>query len=266
MLRSSSADDHWQEYSATTCINGSREILSRFVVLRSFSQTAYSWNCRITDFLTLMAAMTLLLAHIDSRRLPATRHRLAHQYVTYREIVYQALEHMEEVNRINSAAPSTKSAALLRRLPSIDVESRGTGDNARSVSVLNKSTPGELPDADGGAAVGVHIPYFGIIKISADGFNMEPLQTGLLQAFPTMNGTVAVSNTGSGSNGIESLIGTIAEISNADITCLSAFKYQGDLPEPLFEHEIYPELAAVGEDWAFHGVDMAFFDSLMRSS
>ncbi|KAB5554870.1 hypothetical protein GE09DRAFT_1287333 [Coniochaeta sp. 2T2.1] len=114
-----------------------------------------------------MAAMTLLLAHLDRRRFPATRHRLAHQYVTDRAMVEQALEHMKEVKRINSDALSAKSAALLRQLLSIDVEGRSTGDNARSVSVLDKGTSGELPDADGGGAVGIHIPYFGIVWVSA---------------------------------------------------------------------------------------------------
>jgi len=39
-----------------------------------------------------------------------------------------------------------------------------------------------------------------------------------------------------------------------------------DLSEHLLQYEEYPDLTAAGEEWAFQGVDMAFFDSIMRST
>ena len=50
-----------------TCVSASREILSRYLALRSFNDITHS--CRIIDFIALMAAITLLLAHLDDHHI-----------------------------------------------------------------------------------------------------------------------------------------------------------------------------------------------------
>ncbi|KAK7977947.1 hypothetical protein PG988_005437 [Apiospora saccharicola] len=57
------------EHSRSTCVNAPRELLTRFTALRSLKETAYS--CRTVDFLALMAAITLLLAHLEEVGRPA---------------------------------------------------------------------------------------------------------------------------------------------------------------------------------------------------
>jgi hypothetical protein len=98
MLRSSSAQRKY-EYSLIACVNASHEVLSRFITLRSFNGIAYS--CRTVDFLALMAAMTLLLAHLDSH-LSETVNLLAHQYHSDRTMIEKVQENMKDVNRLNS--------------------------------------------------------------------------------------------------------------------------------------------------------------------
>jgi hypothetical protein len=132
MLRSSSAEREY-EYSRITCVNASREVLSRFITLRSFNGIAYS--CRTVDFLALMVTMTLLLAHLDNH-LSEAENFLAHQYHSDRAMIEQVQENMKEVNRLNSDALSAQSADLLRRLLTIEVETAdGYPRGARRVSL-----------------------------------------------------------------------------------------------------------------------------------
>ena len=169
LLRSSSAERSY-EYSRITCINASREILSRFITLHSVHGITHS--CRIVDFLTLMAAMTLLLAHLDSHFWEA-ENLLSHQYYNDRAMIEQAQETMEEVNRLNSDPLNAQSASLLRRLLTIEAEaSNGHPHGSRMVSLVNTGieTP---PPSDDDAILSVHIPYFGNIKIAHEGISKE---------------------------------------------------------------------------------------------
>jgi hypothetical protein len=177
MLRSSTAIESQYRHSLFTCVNASREILSRFITLRGFDQLAYSWSCRIVDFLALMAAMTLLLAHLDSHGSEDTHSLLSHQYVTDRAMIEQAQEHMEGMNRINSDALSAESADLLRRLLTVQAEVQdGGGSFTRRVSVHDSAIDTGLsgPHEDD-SVVSVHIPYFGIINIARQGVSRQAL-------------------------------------------------------------------------------------------
>ncbi|ORY63941.1 uncharacterized protein BCR38DRAFT_466020 [Pseudomassariella vexata] len=254
MLRSSpSSAERKYEYSRMACVNASREVLSRFITLRSFNRTAYS--CRSVDFLALMAAITLLLAHLDSHRLLEAENLLAHQYLGDRAMIEQAQDNMKELNRINSDALSAQSADLLRRLLNIEVETADGYSSCEKVSVQETGLETPPPDQDDDAIVSVHIPYFGIIKIAREGTPIAgsygPVNTpSISQGIPTSN---AKSQTHLGdlqlpSNGTNEMAIQIAP------------------SDPLLQQGEYPGLTAGGEDWAFQGVDMAFFDSLMSSA
>lgn len=313
MLRSSSAE-HKYEYSLIACVNASREVLSRFITLRSFNGIAYS--CRTVDFLALMAAMTLLLAHLDSH-LSETENLLAHQYHSDRAMVEKVQENMKEVNRINSDTLSAQSADLLGRLLTIESETAdGYSRCARMVSVQEAGTGTALLDQDDNAVVSVHIPYFGIIKIARDGISKEvpkpqattattnrPAQSQIVDRFSTtrtetlnedvqirpsaLAGPIEIPNieamtpVEAGDGHVEALsmmsntyaktqeqLGTLPIPANGanDVATNVTLQLQNGLSNPLLEHEEYPGLAAGGEDWAFQGVDMAFFESLMRSA
>lgn len=66
MLRE--APERRYEYSRMTCANAVREVLSSFIMFRSFNRNDLC--CRTVDFFALMAAITLLLAHLGSRCIP----------------------------------------------------------------------------------------------------------------------------------------------------------------------------------------------------
>jgi hypothetical protein len=241
MLRSSIATESQYRYSMSTCVNASRELLSRFITLRGFNQIAYSWSCRIVDFLALMAAMTLLLAHLHSHDSGDPQNLLAHQYITDRSMIEQAQEHMEEMNRLNSDALSAESADLLRRLLALQNETLdGSVDFARRVSVYDTATEPALPEGPDDSVVSVHIPYFGVIRIAREGVSK---QSPVAATLSTHSNTTA---------------------DNTMPTNVPETSFYEGLPNPM-QYEQYPDLAAGGADWPFQGVDMAFFDSLMSA-
>lgn len=298
----SSSTKHEYEYSRVTCVNASREILSRFITLRSFNGIACS--CRTVDFVALMAAMTLLLAHIDGQR-SEEENLLAHQYQSDRAMIEQVQENMEEVNCLNSDALSAQSANLLRRLLAIEI---GTADprRARKVSVQEPGAEMASPNQDDDAAVSVHIPYFGIIKITRESTSIEvprsqastttncpphsqprnsssTVSPGTIDAEPQMNSSrlggpcgvpnvEAMTHAGYGyveapSEMPDTYSRTRAQFGTFPIPAndvASSFAMQ-TFCDPFSHQGEYPGLAAGTEDWAFQGVDLAFFESLMRS-
>jgi hypothetical protein len=59
---------------------------------------------------------------------------------------------------------------------------------------------------------------------------------------------------------------SIPSTSAYDVASNFAPQLQSGLPDPLLQHGQHPGLAAGGEDWAFQGIDIAFFDSLMKGT
>lgn len=271
MLHSFSAGCSF-EYSRLTCANASREVLSRFITLRSFNGIAYS--CRTVDFLALMAALTLLLAHLDSRRHPTDAgDLLAHQYHSDRAMIEKVQENMEEVNRLNSDALSAESADLLRRLLTIDGDT--TGSTLRKVDVVQEPISTMVSQVENSPIVSVHIPYFGTIQVSREGINKEaskpgpaleptrgPAKSAQSASLPDAP-VYSQNNTMLSAEGGTSVAAGYSH-SNAHLRALAT--PDTDVTDlygsQLFRQEQYPGLVAVTEDWALQGVDAFFFESL----
>lgn len=178
------------ERSRSTCVNASREVLTRFTALRSRKETAY--RCRTVDFLALMAATTLLLAHLEEggRLTPtgadtatvttvagaeAGAGFLAHQYASDRAMIERVHENMCDVGRLSSDTLGAQSAQLLRRLLAIDVqEEEAVGAGRVSVQVVATADEATAPPAsDPGEdhhhppiITSMRVPYFGLVRIS----------------------------------------------------------------------------------------------------
>jgi Fungal Zn(2)-Cys(6) binuclear cluster domain len=282
MLRSSTEYNY--EYSKIACVNASREILSRFVVLRGFDRMLF--NCRMLDFLALMAAMTLLLAHLDSHR-PSSQagNLLVHQYLSDRAMMEQVQESMEEVSRLNADVFSKQGGDLLRRLLKIEAEAAdGHTARAEGVSVQTRGI-GDSENDDSDGVVRVDIPYFGVIKIAREGTISKemathhasmphdsgqmqlPVPTGLAglshskraEADASVHSSQFIEATGVSTVQPQNIHVHAAANNGGSIPMES--QAQGGLFDPLL-----PGLIAGTDDWTFQGVDMAFFDSLMGSA
>lgn len=272
MLRSSSTTPNAKhEYSLITCVNASREMLSRFIALRSFDGVAYS--CRTIDFIALMAAMTLLLAHLDSHR-SETENLLAHQYHSDRAMIEQVKNSMEELNRASSDALSAQIADWLARLLAIDAEAADDDDDqprcARTVVVQEAG----VKTADTNGAIIVQLPCFGVLRITREGMSRDVhAQRDKARGGDRNNTAVSVEAItpllGSGPCGLGTPPASESTWDSGErpttLENISPSAPVSDDVYPLHQRLAqYPEVAAGGENWAFQGVDWAFFENLTR--
>ncbi|EPE02889.1 c6 zinc finger domain-containing protein [Ophiostoma piceae UAMH 11346] len=173
-------------YSKITCVSASREVLSRFLSLRSNKQVTFF--CRCMDFFALLASMTLCLAHLDSHRneqmllqkqpkkdrsYMGGNDFLAHQRLSDRGMMERVLQSMDEMTKINEDdALSAKSGAFLRRMLDVEHDASlavaalvGCPDakleiEQREASAHTKGTDGDLR---------VWVPFLGTIRINKEG-------------------------------------------------------------------------------------------------
>ncbi|KAJ5671788.1 hypothetical protein N7507_000915 [Penicillium longicatenatum] len=280
MLRSS--PERKYEYSRMTCVNASREILLRFIMFRGYNKNNFC--CRTVDFFALMAAITLLLAHLDSHRFSQTTNLLAHQYFSDRAMIEQAQLNMDKISRVNGDTLSAQSAELLSKLLAIDSET-ADGVNTESVSVQTPEIAVLQSSEDENGVVRVQIPYFGIVSIARQGVisketaNAQPPSNND-QAYAMVIGLHKAHNTEGSEATVRDLSSdrfdgnafprsmTEADYNSIDsVNCppvQATSPYQETISEALLRNHQDPELIAGVDDWAFQGVDMAFFDSLMR--
>jgi hypothetical protein len=281
MLRSSSAGRE-HEYSLITCANASREMLSRFIALRS-SDDGPGYSCRTIDFIALMAAMTLLLAHLDLGHHRQVQNLLAHQYHIDRAMIEQVKDYMEEFDRAGSDPLSSQIAGWLARLLAIEPEMSEDGEVCHGLSVSMREA-----GASGGEgtesrdAVIIQLPGFGVLKIVRNGTNRDVLiekqkpQVGRDDASVSHDGATPLGTGQKDTAGVPSSSSASDYYSGAPTGQLEA-----QSPGPLTEqgssgslhglHEQqglvqFPDLTATGDQWAFQGVDWAFFENFTRHS
>ncbi|KAL4742141.1 hypothetical protein BDV11DRAFT_203025 [Aspergillus similis] len=166
MLRFANAEK-LHSYSQTTCINASREILTRYIVLGNSNRVAYT--CRVIDFFTLSSALLLLLAHLRQHtRSPGEFNSLAHQRQSDRAMISQALDNLQKIAWISQDRIIAKSADLLSRLFEIEGEAaQGTATyvvhsigSPEEVRIETERGPPPLT-----RGLRFCIPWFGFVRI-----------------------------------------------------------------------------------------------------
>ncbi|KAL1907577.1 hypothetical protein Sste5344_006591 [Sporothrix stenoceras] len=159
-------------YSKITCVSASREVLTRFLSLRSFKQVTFF--CRCIDFFALLASMTLCLAHLDSHRNEQQQNQmvandfLAHQRLSDRGMMERVLESMDEMARLNEDdALSAKSAAFLRRMLDVELDASlavAASLGCQDAQATLRARANEAPDD-----LRVWVPFLGTIRINKEG-------------------------------------------------------------------------------------------------
>ncbi|ROV95061.1 hypothetical protein VPNG_09492 [Cytospora leucostoma] len=286
-----------QEYSRLTCINASREIIARFIAHRSFNHMS---SCsRPVDFFALLAAMTLLLAHIDTHHHRDAINFLAHQRLSDRAMLDQALDRMDAISGMNKDEMTGKSARLIRRLLAVEADAaEGSNYTVRSVGGNDEDVQ-DAAEKDG-EELRLHIPYLGVIRIARQGpISREPwlgtnerspaecapplaiagksvpppphaLHVPTAQEQPLVVdrlGATAPSSTFS--RVIPSSERPNVLIQDTGYEELSMLQYRDtgkDDEVTLQSRDELPSVAAGIDDWTFQGVDVAFFDSLISGT
>ncbi|KAJ6130160.1 hypothetical protein N7512_002940 [Penicillium capsulatum] len=220
------------EYSKVTCVNASREILTRFIAHRTFNPMS---SCsRPVDFFAFLAAMTILLTYLDAY-CEATNF-LAHQRLGDRAILEQVLDLMDIVSKMDKDAMTQKSAEVIRHLLDIEADAFGGVTYTRTIAEESQSTPQEILQNE--KELCLHIPYLGSIKIAR-------------QTPPSVTGR---------SHDAEFRL----EQPNITTDDGSFIYPRLSLIEEHQSQMDIPTITAGVDDWAFQGVDMAFFDSLTK--
>ncbi len=235
-----------------TCVNASREIITRFIVHRSFNPMS---SCsRPVDLFALLAAMTLLLAHVDAYHHRQSINFLAHQRLGDRAMLEQALEKMDVISKANKDVVTEQSAKLIRRLLEIEADAA----QGNSYATARTDDGGEKEDE-----LRLHIPYLGVIKIARQGpISREPHPT--FQA-ETSSRTIPFTPC---PHAAEQPLGQPTFTGDCPQSCheQSMLQYHNNQDVNVQSQIYLPPIAANIDDWAFQGVDMAFFDSLMKGT
>ncbi|KAJ8123750.1 hypothetical protein ONZ43_g372 [Nemania bipapillata] len=294
ILRPNPAES-WPGHFQLTCANASREVLSRFIAFRSFNRVPFC--CRAVDFFALVAALTLLLVHLDSHQ---RRHShndtssnsgnldvLAHQHQGDRALLEQALENMDALARINNDTLSAKSAGLVRRL--LDIEAGAT-----SGEVSDTQGEGLAEEAQGQAQDDAHvlrigIPHFGTIRITCEGvskmtppntapvssathhdnFTSEP-EPGLAEASLSTSATKTppavqcppTSHNDMASTQLQQQPNLLDHENSTIEPDRLDFHYSGTMDD-AFQPYLNPGPTATFEEWVLQGADTAFFSNLL---
>ena len=299
LLSAPGPDQRRFDYSRITCVNASRELLSRYIMFRSYNHIANC--CRVIDFFALLAALTLVLAHLDGHRTAKrTDNVLVHQRLSDRAMMEQVLENMEMVGALNADVFSNKSADLLRQVLAVEA------DAAMGASYRLGKGFDAVAAGDGDAStMQLWVPYIGLITIARDGeitrasskpggsgSSVPPSsnpakdlhhQTEPAASYPDQRGLAAVlpaqaevvfeseecpSRSQSQAQGLERPAGSEPQpMMGVDMSGGDRFEtHLSGLGDSPAAQSLYPDLTAGPDQWAFQGVDMAFFDTLMRES
>ncbi|KAJ5512622.1 hypothetical protein N7463_002174 [Penicillium fimorum] len=250
-------------YSRIACASASREILIRQIAIRTFN--TITAGCRMSDFVALIAGMTLMLAHILSHCNKGTENLLIHHRVGDRATVKRALECMESTFELHEDVLTAKCADLLKNL--LDIEAG---------SAKRNSDDGQENDQN---VLIVKVPYVGAIRIARDGISMMPIDTEQEQV---SHENVTIGGFGSIHVGTPRDSDHHTDVVTSDASTprpiaqevrpSSARKHGGQaahgnsgdvfaLPE-----ETFPDASAGMEEWLFQGLDTAFFDVLISGA
>ncbi|ORY11319.1 hypothetical protein BCR34DRAFT_484351 [Clohesyomyces aquaticus] len=273
-------DDERYASSKITCAHASRELLTRWMSYRRLSYL--SATCRIGDFFALRASLTLCLAHIGNHHCAKPLLALRHQRLGDCSMIEESLDIMEIVAAKMNDRLARESADLLRRLVHVEADAaQGQIYNAR------KCLQGESAHDDEDSVVSIYIPYFGVLKISPEGTISKDVSrtqpTGPVPPDNTRQTFDANESTNSVLPGLEFCqfprgvpLTTTSEAPREHLIHLSApYSLQPsqcidssqcvDSNEPYPSQDSFiPDPVAGIDDWAFQGVDTAFFDSLLR--
>lgn len=267
-------NDSGDQYSRNTCINAGREILTRFIAHRNFNPSS---SCsRPVDFFALLAAMALLLGHLDAHNGQQPASFLAHQRLSDRAVLDQALERMDALGHSNNDVASETGAKLVRRLLDIEAEA-ATG---RSYFVTANNVPDYSNSQDKGDDLRLGIPYLGIIKISSYSISEPALykETAfkLSQGRALSFSKVRLAHENDRNEVAQSFQYPINMFRAENLTS----QMQEHQTNQVMPHDICPveasnslwlpmETASIEtdiDDSALQGVDMAFFDNLMKGT
>ncbi|KAK3942864.1 transcription factor sdnS [Diplogelasinospora grovesii] len=250
------------DYSKTTCIRSSREVLKRFISFRTLINTAFS--CRHVDYSALVASMTLLLSYLRQHQDAAQAVQVScAQRAEDRKLIEVVRERMQHVAVINHDKLSQESAEIIGQMMPI-------------LDSVDASLMGGVSECSANALKCLHlnIPYLGTINIHPSMVPVVPC--------PLIEATTAVEQEqqrtpveGAGganmsSNNLE--YGPLGPLEPAfqmspatEAATINGMFMQFEPHLAQDDSNMlgeFPELTAEADDWTFQGVDTTYWSLL----
>ncbi|KAM0430075.1 hypothetical protein ACHAPT_006081 [Fusarium lateritium] len=246
---------HQYDYNKTVCTYASREVLNRYIAFRSIVRVVFC--CRPVDFCALTASLTLLLAHLSRDGRDSTW-LLKHQRLGDRALVEKTIEMLDDLNRLNGDELTRETAKLARRLLVLEADSAKSGD-AYSFGIVDE-VQDDNHAGQGERSFCLKVPYFGTVKMAPQVSFASPCPGAAPSTTQTDSSHTMSSAISSGLTSSTSYEEPIQLPQHLLISDEGSMLQQTELD--MFDIPM-PDLMADAGDWAFQGVDTAFFDSLM---
>lgn len=261
------------EYSKWTCLSASREVLARFTCYESLERVGLC--CRPMEFFALLASIWLLTSHLGGHDYKQTPSILAHQRPGDRALVEEVLGNMKRMATTNADAMMAKSASLLEQLLRIEAEAARRPFDSVGAEGFTKSQ--EMEEN----ILRVPIPYAGVLKLSRYGIDCEGAQgmtdpDMLNPEYVKIHGPTMADGSIEISGKVTPIFGEAPELSQSLQAEEVTSSMQSDLDptpqigQPQFfwddinmpQSDAYSRMAAGADEWAFQGVDTAFFGNI----
>ncbi|GJC87222.1 dehydrocurvularin biosynthesis regulator [Colletotrichum liriopes] len=275
MLRHSK--DGTASSSRMACVDASREVLARVLSIRNAQGVSNIPN--VAEFSALIAAMTLLLAHIDARRRDRGKDVLAHQRHTDRDKVEEVLEHMHDGSSKSTDMLSMKSTDVLESL--LAIEANAAWGSTFTTSLSSTLAPvsggvGETETGDSRDVLQLKIPCYGTVTISPDApppcepwVSSDRAQKWASQERGTLGNAASLDpSVLTGVDPEDEIAASIGE-PRRPVTQSSSLPMDHNAdPRWLFElgnsRTMGPVNSSGLDEPPFQGADAAFFDSMIR--
>ncbi|KAJ3523024.1 hypothetical protein NM208_g12614 [Fusarium decemcellulare] len=162
----------YEGYSRETCVKSSREVLKRFNAFRDVNDSAFS--CRHVDYAALIAAITLLMAHVPGQGTTPVQNPDSQQD---KKLIAKVKERMDHIARLNNDSLSQEASAIIDKLlPLLEAPQAATLSSDAAIY----------------QSIQLHIPYFGTINITKPPVYANTADT---SSVPISNSASLVSNT-----------------------------------------------------------------------
>lgn len=160
------ADVH--DYSRVTCVDSSRELLSRYIRLRRMKHPPFC--CRSIDLCAFTACLALLVAHITriNHQQFGSASALAHQRLSDRATVEETIDIMLQISEASSDLSLQESATMLRGLSTME-EDAAMKSRGHPTAHMIDSSPSTSK-----RAMRTKIPFFGTVYITSSGVSTDP--------------------------------------------------------------------------------------------
>ncbi|RGP71325.1 transcription factor [Fusarium sporotrichioides] len=250
-------------YHKLTAITASREIVTRFISVRTMPQT--KTYCRGTDLIAFMAATALTLGHIlcDHRHKRIEDngyHFIVQQRLSDRGLLEQVLSIAENKMQSSDDDISKRLATLLHYLLAME-DNVTAGVRYSVVFVEDAMEDGGLGHRvkanNDGTELEIHLPHYPVIKIlRRDPEGKEPLPA--LMELPW--GNIPVDNRGIRGSDVR-MTGSSSGVDTAGpLPLTGVHNSEGNMARDVDVPQIIPNNSD-SDTWTLEGIDMSFLDA-----